>query len=593
MLILSRFSLFTTALLLLMSTVVYGEVQAVAAEQTIAEKIISENISPPIIRYDSIHQPIKADRGMVATQHYLATEVGRDILGQGGNAVDAAVAVGFSLAVVLPRAGNLGGGGFMLVHLAEENKTIALDYREVAPKVAHRDLFLDENGEVDKKKARFSRAAAGVPGTVAGLVHAQAQWGKLSLKKVMAPAIKLADKGFAISGDLANQLAGSKHLKYNEETRRIFFKEDGSAYLMGETLRQKDLAWSLKQISRYGSEAFYKGNIAEKIVEDMAANDGLITAEDLGAYKIVERPVVKGTYRGFEVASMPPPSSGGVHLIQMLNTLENFPLREWEANSSITLHHMVESMKWAYADRSKHLGDPDFVPVPVARLIAKDYAASIAAKIDPEQATPASVIHPSEFEEDESRDTTHYSIMDVEGNAVSNTYTLNFSFGSGISVPGTGILLNNEMDDFSAKPGVPNAYGLVGGEFNAIAAGKRPLSSMTPTILFKDGAPYMVTGSPGGSRIITAVLQSILNVVDHQMNIAESVHQPRIHHQWRPDITAVEPGFSPDTLGVLYHFGHNVSQTRTMGSVNAILWDGDVFYGVADPRKPDASAGGL
>jgi len=547
----------------------------------------------PIIRYDSIHHPVRADQGMVVTQHYLATEVGRDILAAGGNAVDAAVAVGFALAVVLPRAGNLGGGGFMLVHLAEPNKTIALDYREMAPQAAHRDVFLDESGEVDKQKSRFSHAAAGVPGTVAGLVHAQREYGSLPLRKVMAPAIALASIGFEVTDDLADQLANSRHLRGNAESLRVYYADDGSALPSGATLRQKDLAWSLKRISRKGASAFYEGAIAEKIVAEMQAHNGLMTAADLANYKVVEREPVVGNYRGLGVASMPPPSSGGVHLVQILNTLETFDLRSWGANSAQSLHHMTEAMKWAYADRSKHLGDPDFNPVPVAGLIAKAYGRELAARIDGAQATPSTDIEPTAAFFDESLDTTHYSIIDREGNAVANTYTLNFSFGSGIAVPGTGILLNNEMDDFSAKPGVPNAYGLLGGEANAVGPGKRPLSSMTPTMVFKDAKPYLVTGSPGGSRIITTVLQSILNVVDHQMNVAEAVHQPRMHHQWQPDILFIEPGFNADTRALLEGLGHSVKATRTMGSVNAVLWDGEVFYGAADPRKPDASALGL
>jgi len=547
----------------------------------------------PIIRYGSIHHPVRADQGMVVSQHYLATEVGRDILAAGGNAVDAAVAVGFALAVVLPRAGNLGGGGFMLLHLADHNKTIALDYREMAPKAAHRDVFLDASGAVDKQKSRFSHAAAGVPGTVAGLVHAQREYGTLSLRKVMAPAIALASIGFEVSDDLADKFATLKHLRKNPETLRVYYADDGSALPSGATLRQKDLAWSLKRISRKGAAAFYEGAIADKIVSEMQANNGLMTASDLASYKVVEREPVLGSYRGLSVASMPPPSSGGVHLLQILNTLEAFDLRSWGANSAQGLHHMTEAMKWAYADRSKHLGDPDFNPVPVAGLIAKTYGRELATRIDGARATPSTEIEPTAAFFDESLDTTHYSIIDRDGNAVANTYTLNFSFGSGITVPGTGILLNNEMDDFSAKPGVPNAYGLIGGEANAVGPGKRPLSSMTPTMVFKDAKPFLVTGSPGGSRIITTVLQSIINIVDHQMNVAEAVHQPRMHHQWQPDLLFLEPGFNPDTRSLLEGLGHAVKDSRTMGSVNAVLWDGDVFYGAADPRKPDASALGL
>lgn len=544
----------------------------------------------PIIRYDSIHHPLVSREGMVVSQHQLASDVGARILAQGGNAVDASVAVGFALAVVLPRAGNLGGGGFMMLHLAEENKTLAIDYREMAPAKAHRDLFLNAEGEVDKQKARFSHAAAGVPGTVAGLVHVQKKYGSLSLKQVMKPAIDLSSQGFVVTHDLADKLANYKHLQKNAATRKAYYKPDGSPYKAGERLRQKDLAWSLKQIRKHGAKAFYQGAIAQKIVEEMKANNGLISAQDLANYKVVEREPVLGDYRGYQIASMPPPSSGGVHLVQILNTLEAFPMGEFGFGSAQTLHLMTEAMKHAYADRSKYLGDPDFVDVPVAELTSKAYAKVLAGRIHQDKATPSSQIGPSLKLADESRDTTHYSVMDKWGNAVANTYTLNFSYGSGITVPGTGILLNNEMDDFSSKPGVPNAYGLIGAEANAIEGGKRPLSSMTPTFVFKDGKPVIVTGSPGGSRIITTVLQVVVNVLDHGMNIADAVHAPRMHHQWLPDRVFMEPGFSRDSLSLLQQRGHSTKQVRTMGSVQAIMWQDGFFLGASDPRRPDAGA---
>ncbi|MGH1372563.1 MAG: gamma-glutamyltransferase [Cellvibrionaceae bacterium] len=544
----------------------------------------------PIIRYNSIHHPIVGERGMVATQHRLASEVGADILAAGGNAVDAAVAVGFSLAVVLPRAGNLGGGGFMMIHLADKNETIALDYREMAPAAAHRDLFLDAEGKVDKTKARFSHAAAGVPGTVAGLLEAHRQHGKLSLKEVLTPAIEQADKGFLVTQDLSNKLANYKHLKKNPETLKAYYKKGGEAYRAGERLRLKDLAWSLKQILKYGEDGFYKGAIADKIVAEMQRHQGLITHQDLANYRVQTRTAVTGSYRGYEIASMPPPSSGGVHIIQMLNMLESFPVGEYGAGSAQSIHLLVEAMKRAYADRSKYLGDPDYVDVPVAQLIDKAYAKRLADDFNLESTTASSAILAGAKLADESRDTTHYSIVDGDGNLVSNTYTLNFSFGSGITVAGTGILLNNEMDDFSAKPGVPNAYGLIGAEANKIEAKKRPLSSMTPTIVFKDGKPVLVTGSPGGSRIITTVLQVLVNVIDHGMNVADAVSAPRFHHQWQPDMLFLEPGFSPDTIKLLQQKQHKVKVVSTMGSAQSIAVHDGVSYGAADPRKPDASA---
>jgi gamma-glutamyltranspeptidase / glutathione hydrolase len=544
----------------------------------------------PIIRYNSIHHPVVGEQGMVATQHQLASEVGAEILAAGGNAVDAAVAVGFSLAVVLPRAGNLGGGGFMMIHLASENKTIALDYREMAPAAAHRELFLDVDGNVDKTKARFSHAAAGVPGTVAGLLEAHKKYGKLSLKKVLSPAIRQADKGFLVTQDLSDKLADYQHLKKNPATLKAYYKNDGQAYRAGERLRLKDLAWSLKQILKHGEDAFYKGAIADKIVAEMEKHNGLITHQDLANYRVVERIPAKGSYRGYEVVSMPPPSSGGIHIVQMLNMLEPFPLAQYGAGSAQSIHVLVEAMKRAYADRSKYLGDPDFVTVPAAKLMDKRYAQTLSNSFNLDQTTPSSEILPGAKLADESRDTTHYSIVDSDGNLVSNTYTLNFSFGSGITVAGTGILLNNEMDDFSAKPGVPNAYGLIGAEANKIEAAKRPLSSMTPTIVFKDDKPVLVTGSPGGSRIITTVLQVLVNVIDHGMNIADAVSAPRFHHQWQPDMLFLEPGFSPDTVALLEAKQHTVKTVSTMGSAQSIAVHDGVSYGAADPRKPDAAA---
>ncbi len=542
-----------------------------------------------ILSAQDIFHPVLGTQGMVASQEATATRVGLKVLKGGGNAVDAAVAVGFALAVTLPRAGNLGGGGFMLIHMAESGETLALDYREEAPAAAGRDLFLDADGKVDNQRARFSYLSAGVPGTVAGLAAAQARFGRLSLAEVLAPAIRLAEEGMPVSAALAEGLAArAERLKAWPETARVFFKADGSPYSAGEKLVQSDLAWSLKEIARDGAAAFYKGEIGRRIAADMKANDGLITEADLAAYDVVWREPVTGSYRGYAIASMPPPSSGGVHLVQILNLLESYPLGEMGAGSAATLHVMAEAMKLAYADRSQHLGDPDFWQVPRHGLTSKGYASRLRQRIDQNRARSAAEIGPGDPAPYESNETTHFSVADRFGNVVSNTYTINFSYGSGIVAKGTGILLNNEMDDFSAKPGTPNAYGLIGGAANAIEPGKRPLSSMTPTLVFKDGKPWLVTGSPGGSRIITTVLQIILNTVDHGMNVAAATAAPRMHHQWLPDELRIEPGFSQDTLRLLTEKGHRVAVKNAMGSTQSLLRIEDGWTGASDPRRPGA-----
>lgn len=545
----------------------------------------------PILRYDAIHHPVVGTQGMVASQRATASDIGADILRQGGNAVDAAVAVGFVLAVNLPRAGNLGGGGFMLIHLAETGRTVAIDYRERAPARAHRDIFLDAEGNVDQQKARFSHLSAGVPGTVAGLLHALDNYGTLDRATVMAPAVRMAEQGLVVDYDLASVLARrSETLQRHAASRAKFFKRDGSAYRPGDRWVQPALARTLRRIAEHGRQGFYEGETAEMIVAEMAANDGLITREDLRKYQPVERDPLVGTYRGHSIVTMPPPSSGGVHLIQMLNVLEHFPLRRFGMNSAATLHHMTEAMKLAYADRSRHLGDPDFYDVPVSWLTDKTYGEALAGSINPERARPSAEIGPGEAPPRESPDTTHFSVIDRHGNAVANTYTLNFSFGSAITVSGAGFLLNNEMDDFSAKPGTPNAFGLLGGEANAIEPGKRPLSSMTPTMIFREGRPLLVTGSPGGSRIITTVLQHVVNVITFERNVASALHAPRIHHQWLPDRLSYEAGLSPDTVEALRALGHDAAPSGTMGSLQSVLWRDGVFYGASDPRRPEAGA---
>ncbi len=553
---------------------------------------IQSNSSLPIIEYNSINHPVISKTGMVVSQRQSASEVGAEILRKGGNAVDAAVATGLALAVVLPRAGNLGGGGFMVVYLKDKDKTITIDYRERAPSAAHRDLFLDENGNYDKNKAQFSLLSAGVPGTVAGLHHALTKYGTMTWQEVLEPSIRLAEQGFSVPHDLANILASErykKRLSSNEAAAKSYYKTDKSNYQAGEILKLPDLAWTLKQLSDNGPDAFYKGEIAKKIIKEMERNGGLITAQDLKNYTPVERSPVEGTYKNFKIVSMPPASSGGIHLIQMLNMIEEFPIKDMGFGSADSIHLLAEVMKRAYADRSKHLGDMDFYDVPYS-LMSKEYSSFLNKSISISSITPSKDILAGDPHPYESPDTTHFSVMDRYGNAVSNTYTLNFSYGSGIMIPGTGMLMNNEMDDFSSKPGTPNGYGLLGSEANSIEANKRPLSSMTPTIIFKDNKPYLVLGSPGGSRIITTVLQVALNVMEHDMNVAQAVNSPRIHHQWLPEVLMIEKGFGPDTEKLLREKGYRLYPSSTMGSVQAILKDGEYFYGAADPRRPGSGA---
>ena len=539
-------------------------------------------------RLDRFH-PVIAENGMVSSQDKTATEVGVSILKQGGNAVDAAVAIGFALAVTLPWAGNLGGGGFMIVHQAENDETVAIDYREIAPSAATRDMFLNEDGDADSQKSRFSGLAIGVPGTVAGLIKAHAEYGSgnLTLEELISPAIKLARDGIKVSEDFAFLLERLKNrLVADSESARIFYKADGSPYQAHEILKQPDLANSLDKIANEGIRGFYEGSIAKAIAATVQAADGVMTEEDLAKYEAKIREPATGNYRGYEIASMPPPSSGGTHIVQILNILENVPIGFLKHNSADTIHFMAEAMKLAYADRAKYLGDPDFVDVPVDGLTSKSYANELFKKISPNQARPSSEITagavPTLLESDQ---TTHYSVIDEDGNAVSNTYTLNFGFGVGKTAKGTGILLNNELDDFAAKPGVPNAYGLIGGDANAVAPLKRPLSSMSPTIVFKDGEPFIATGSPGGSRIITTTLQVIMNVIDHGMNIAEATNATRIHHQWFPDEIRIEEGLSADTIKLLENKGHKIAVKNTMGSTQSIMRIDGVLAGASDSRQ--------
>jgi len=572
-----RFSRYPKQILILLATV-----------SLICTQVVAQDV--PIYSPRDIFHPVIAENGMVSSQERYATEAGLAVLKEGGNAIDAAVTMGFTMAVTLPSAGNIGGGGFMLVHLADENQTIAIDYREKAPQAATRDMFLDETGDVDPEKSRHSYLAVGVPGTVAGLTMALEKYGTISLAQALQPAIELAENGFPVSEYLHRSLVAVKErMQAYPASMTIFYKPGGEPYEIGETLVQTDLAQSLRLIAREGSKAFYHGAIADAIVTEMAANDGLISKADLAEYQPVIREPIRGTYRGYEIYSMPPPSSGGIHLVQLLNILEAFPLSELGQNTAQTIHLMTESMKLAYADRSKYLGDTDFVSVPISGLISKSYAEQLRRNINLTQATPSQEIapgNPNPFIE--SNNTTHYSVIDNQGNAVANTYTLNFSYGSKITVPGTGILLNNEMNDFSAKPGVPNAFGLIGGEFNAIEPEKRMLSSMTPTIVLKEGKPFLVTGSPGGSRIITTVLQVILNVIDHDMNVAEATNAVRVHHQWLPDQLMIEQGLNEDTRRLLEEKGHQMTVTNTMGSTQSIMLVDQTLNGASDPRRPGA-----
>lgn len=555
-----------------------------------AQQLERSNAQAPLINYDTSYEivrPVTAQHGMVAVEQGLASQVGLDILKRGGNAVDAAVAIGFALAVVLPNAGNIGGGGFMMIHDAKSGKDVALDFREQAPAAATRDMFLDEKGNVVPGRSVFSHLAVGVPGTVAGMYQALSKYGSMKWRDVIAPAIKLAETGFTVSPHLAGMLDGSaEHLGKWPASRAIFFK-DGHPLQVGDKLVQKDLAKSLRLIATQGPSAFYEGDIAKKIVAEMRAHNGLMTLDDLKHYKAVEREPVKGNYRGYQIVSMPPPSSGGVHIVQMLNMLEHFPVKQQGVNSADNIHLMAEVMKLAYADRSEYLGDPDFTKVPVKGLTAPAYAQELIKKIDLNHATPSSTIRPGKPLPYESDQTTHYSVADGQGNVVATTYTLNLLFGSGIVAAGTGITLNNEMDDFSVKEGVPNAFGLIGGAANAVGPSKRPLSSMSPTIVLKEGKPFLVTGTPGGSRIITTTLQMILNVIDHDMNVAEATLSPRMHHQWEPDYIRIERGISADTQRLLIQKGHQLRLVRPMGRTQTIQIKDGGFEGFSDPRNPD------
>ncbi len=542
----------------------------------------------PTISDFAIARPVVATHGMVVSQEAAASRIGLDILKRGGNVVDAGVAVGMALAVTLPRAGNLGGGGFMLIHLALGNKNIAIDYREKAPALTTKDVFLDANGQADPFKSRFSGLAIGVPGTVAGLELAWRKYGsgKFTFAQLVAPAAALARQGISFEDDLADSLpAAAPMLAKHPSSARIYLRPDNRPPNVGDHIALDDLAATLDTIAAQGSAGFYDGPVAAKIVASVQAAGGRMTLDDLKNYSAVEREPVMGTYRGHTIVSMPPPSSGGVHIIEIGNILEGYPLGEQGLNSARTIHEMAEAEKLAYADRSHYLGDPDFYKIPVKGLTSKAYAEHLRAGISPDRARPASEIAPGGPERYESDQTTHFSIVDEAGDAVANTYTLNFSYGSGLVAEGTGVLLNNELDDFAAKRGAANAYGLLGDDANAPGPNKRPLSSMSPTIVFKDGEVELVTGSPGGSRIITTVLQIIINVIDHGLNVAEAEDAPRVHDQWQPDELRVERGLSIDTIRLLEAMGHKVVVREAMGSANTIARKDGVLTGASDPRQ--------
>jgi gamma-glutamyltranspeptidase / glutathione hydrolase len=536
-------------------------------------------------------QPVRARHGMVVAMESIAADVGVSVLQKGGNAIDAAVSVGFALAVTHPFAGNLGGGGYMLIRLAD-GRTTFIDFREQAPEKASHDMYLDASGNLTKASIEGWRSS-GVPGTVRGFEIAVKKYGRHSWAENMAPAVELASKGFPVSYPLAEGLKGSRSLAGSPESKRIFQK-DGAFYDVGETLVQPELAATLRRISANGPNEFYEGETAARFADEMAKHDGLITRADLKTYKAIERTPLTGTYKNYTVISAPPSSSGGIVLLEMLGILQGTGYEKGGLGSASSIHYLAETMRRAYADRNEYLGDPDFVKVPMAGLLDPAYLAKLRGSIDPERATPSTDVRPGRPVGSESMETTHYSVVDAEGNAVAVTYTLNGGYGNGITVPGLGFLLNNEMDDFSSKPGSPNMFGLVQGENNSIAPHKRPLSAMTPTILLKDGKLFMTVGAPGGSRIPTAVLQVILNVVDFGMNVQDAIDAPRVHHQWLPDRLSLERGISPDTVALLKSRGYEVDYAPgvVLAQTAAIVSDGGWLQGGSDGRSAAGKAVG-
>lgn len=545
--------------------------------------------------------PVAAENGMVVSAQHLATQVGVDVLKRGGNAVDAAVAVGYALAVVYPAAGNLGGGGFMTIQLADGRKTF-LDFRETAPRGATANMYLDKDGNVIKGISTKGHLAVGVPGSVSGMEYAREKYGTMKRADLLAPAIQLAEQGFVLDqGDIDLLLTATQDFRDDPASAAIFLNS-GQPFRVGEKLTQSELAKTLREISSKGTDGFYKGWVGSAIAASSQAGKGLITQDDLDNYKTRELAPVECDYRGYHVISAPPPSSGGVVICEILNILEGYPLKELGYHSAQAVHVQIEAMRHAYVDRNSYLGDPDFVKNPLDRLLDKDYATKIRAVIDPNKAGVSKDIKPG-VAPHEGSNTTHYSIADKDGNAVSVTYTLNDWFGAKVTAAKTGVLLNDEMDDFTAKVGVPNLYGLVQGEANSIAPGKRPLSSMSPTIVTKDGKTVMVVGTPGGSRIITAVLQTMINAIDYGMNAQEAVDMPRIHQQWLPDLTNIENyALSPDTQKILEGMGHKFGPPQPANhlaviivgapSLNGKQVGNNRYYGANDPRRNSGLAAG-
>lgn len=542
-----------------------------------------------LLEYPSIHSPVVGERGMVVSQNAIASGVGAAILRRGGNAVDAAVAIGFALAVTLPRAGNIGGDGFMLVHDAKTGEQVFFDFRSVAPKAAPLAMYIDNQGK-EASIASRGYLAPSVPGTVAGLAMAHKRFGKLAWKDVVAPAIALARDGVALTPDEAFVFSwGKERLSTSAAAKAAYYRPDGSLYRAGEILRQPDLAWTLTQIAERGADGFYKGPVAERFAADMKAHGGLITLDDLASYRAVERKPLRGTYRGLEVVTAPPASAGGATLLNMLNILEGFDLKSYGAGSAQALHIMAETMKLGYADRYRFLGDTDFVTAPVRGFISKAYAQERAKLIDPAKATPAQQLRAGDPARFESPSTTHFSVADADGNVVSTTYTLGADFGSGVMIAGTGVLLNNQMNNFDHENAAKALREGTPPPLNAMAPGKRMLSTMMPTMIFKDGKPWLVTGTPGGSTIIDTVLQIVVNVVDFKLNVEEATHQPRIFQDTGKTLR-VEPNFNPDTVRLLGTMGHTIVSDETMGSAQSIMIENGYFLGAADPRRPGALA---